>query len=104
MTGLVRAQSERKPLLKYAWQRSGRGRLSRDRQHLDALDQTFDRDRIAGGEETVGGILGGAVDDDLAMVRLAKPLVAGLMTGDEPVGVDHRGVAVDRLGLGVASP
>src|SRR5947209_761867 len=71
----------------------------RDRQDLDALDEPLDRDRLAGGEEAAGGVLGGAIDDDLAMVRLAEPLVAGLVAGDEPVGVDHRGEAVDRLGF-----
>ena len=38
------------------------------------------------------------------MVGLAEALVAGLVAGDEQVGVDHRGEAVDGLGLGVPAP
>ena len=38
------------------------------------------------------------------MVRLAESFVARLVAGDEPVGVDHGGEPIDRLGLGVPSP
>ena len=57
-----------------------------------------------GREQAIGGVGVGAVDDDLAMVGLAEALVAGLVAGDEPVGVDHRGEAVGGLAGSVSRP
>ena len=57
-----------------------------------------------GGEEAIGGVGVGAVDDDLAVVGLAEAFVAGLVAGDEPVGVDHRGEAVGGLGRRCRGP
>src|SRR5579883_749389 len=57
-------------------------------KNSDAPQQAADGHGFGGGEETIGWEGVGAIDDDLAMIGQAEPLVAWLGAGDEPVGVD----------------
>ena len=71
---------------------------------MGELEQRLDRDGPECGKEAVGRVGIRSIDDDLAMAGLAKSLVARLVAGDEPVGVDHCGKAIGCLWGGVAAP
>ena len=70
---------------------------------MSACQKRLDRHRFLCREKAVRRIGIGAIDDDLAMIGLLEAFIAGLMTGDEPVGVDHLGESVGRLGRGIAA-
>ena len=75
-----------------------------DIDELRTTQERLDSDRPIGGKEAIGRIGVGAVDDDLAMVGLLEPVVARLVAGDEPVGVDHLGESVGGFGRDIAAP